>query len=175
VDDPVHAAAWGRRPAWEDNMNTIHLRNILALATGLATSMGSVAARADGSVCQKVFAAGETIATGPASFAGTAHTNLGDLGAGDLGDRQVTVAVLGLKPNAEGFVATTSHTFVGPDGWFTTTDRARLVELSPGLYLLDTQASITEGGWGQLTIDGLVDFRTGYARWFAHGEVCRSE
>jgi hypothetical protein len=70
--------------------------------------------------------------------------------------------------------ATTSHTFSGPDGWFTTTDRARLVELSPGLYLLDTQASITEGGWGQLSIDGLVDFRTGYARWFARGELCGS-
>lgn len=156
-------------------MKAIQLRNILVVIVGMATFTEAGVALAEGGRCQKVFAAGETIATGPASFAGTAHTNLGNASVGDLGDRQVTVAVLGLKPTGEGFVATTSHTFVGPDGWFTTTDRARLVELSPGLYRLDTQASITEGGWGQLTIDGLVDFRTGYARWFAHGELCRSE
>ena len=133
----------------------------------------SLAVADQGGSCQKVFATGETMVTGPASFAGTAYTNLGDLSAGDLGDRQVTVALLGSKPNGKGMLATTSHTFTGPDGTFTTMDNARLVQLSPGLYLLDTQASITDGGWGHLSIDGLVDFRTGYARWFAKGELCR--
>lgn len=148
--------------------------NVLA-ATSLASllTVGAVAEAGTGR-CQQVFAAGETIMTGPASFAGVAHTNLGDIAVGDLGDRQVTVALLGSKPNGAGLLATTSHTFVGPDGWFTTTDNARLRELSPGLYLLDTQASVTEGGWGHLSINGLVDFRTGYARWFATGEWCRN-
>jgi hypothetical protein len=122
--------------------------------------------------CEKVYASGETLATGPASFEGMAWTNLGK--AGDLGERQVSVSLLGSKPNAKGLLATTSHTFSGPDGVFTTMDNARLVELSPGLYLLDTQASIVEGGWGHLSINGLVDFRTGYARWFASGELCHN-
>ena len=126
------------------------------------------------SKCQKIYASGETLATGPASFEGMAWTNLGDAGAGDFGERQVSVALLGAKPNAQGLLATTSHTFVGPDGTFTTMDNARLVELSPGLFLLDTQASIVEGGWGHVSINGLVDFRTGYARWFATGELCRN-
>jgi len=104
-------------------MKTNQLRSILVVIAGMATLTEAGFALAEDDRCRKVFAAGETIATGPASFAGTAHTNLGDPGAGDLGDRQVTVAVLGLKPSGEGFVATTSHAFVGPDGWFTTTDR----------------------------------------------------
>jgi len=154
-------------------MHSSNKTNVLA-AAGLAAILTMPAsAQAGEGACQKIFASGETMLTGPASFAGVAHTNLGDSGAGDLGDRQVTVALLGSKPTARGMLATTSHTFAGPDGIFTTMDNARLVELSPGLYLLDTQASITEGGWGHLSIDGLVDFRTGYARWFARGELCR--
>lgn len=155
-------------------MRTFDLRTSIALVALTVGSIGATApALAGGGPCQKVFAAGETIMTGPASFAGTAHTNLGDVSQSDLGDRQVTVALLGSKPTANGLLATTSHTFVGPDGVFTTTDQAQLKELSPGLYLLDTQASITDGGWGHLSINGLVDFRTGYARWFASGELCR--
>ena len=156
-------------------MTSGNYQSVLAATACCVALLGaSAAAMADpGGSCQKVFATGETMVTGPASFAGIAYTNLGDVTVGDLGDRQVTVALLGSKPNGKGMLATTSHTFTGPDGTFTTTDNARLVELSPGLYLLDTQASITDGGWGQLSIDGLVDFRTGYARWFAKGELCR--
>jgi len=154
-------------------MRSNQLREFVA-AAGLITILAAPASALAGEAgCQKVYASGETMATGPASFAGVAYTSLGDITVGDLGDRQVTVNVLGLKETAQGLLATTSHTFVGPDGSFTTTDNARLVELSPGLYRLDTQASITEGGWGHLSIDGLVDFRTGYARWFAKGELCR--
>jgi hypothetical protein len=155
-------------------MRSNNLQTTIALVALTVVFTGTTApALADGGPCRKVFAAGETVMTGPASFAGTAYTNLGDITQGDLGDRQVTVALLGSKPTANGLLATTSHTFVGPDGWFTTTDQAQLKELSPGLYLLDTQASITDGGWGHLSINGLVDFRTGYARWFATGELCR--
>lgn len=156
-------------------MTSRKYQGVLIATAGCVAMLGAPAmAMADpGGSCQKVFATGETMVTGPASFAGTAYTNLGDVTAGDLGDRQVTVALLGSKPNGKGMLATTSHTFTGPDGTFTTIDNARLVELSPGLYLLDTQASITDGGWGHLSIDGLVDFRSGYARWFAKGELCR--
>jgi len=154
------------------------MRSVSTLSSLVATAISGAllavpgAALAAKAQCEKVYASGETLATGPASFEGTAWTNLGE--AGDLGERQVSVALLGSKPNAQGLLATTSHTFMGPDGVFTTMDNARLVELSPGLYLLDTQASIVEGGWGHLSINGLVDFRTGYARWFASGELCRN-
>jgi len=150
--------------------HTIH--SLVAAAAGCAALLAAPAAVAGDGPCQKVFASGETMMAADGSFAGVAYTNLGDITAGDLGDRQVTVALLGSKPNAKGLLATTSHTFIGPDGVFTTMDNARLVELSPGLFQLDTQASIVEGGWGHLSIDGLVDFRTGYARWFAKGELC---
>jgi hypothetical protein len=154
-------------------MRSNHASRFAGAAGLVAILAVPIYAPATEAACEKVYASGETMATGPASFAGTAWTSLGNIAIGDLGDRQVTVAVLGLKETGQGLLATTSHTFVGPDGSFTTTDNARLVELSPGLYRLDTQASITDGGWGHLSIDGLVDFRTGYARWFAQGELCR--
>ena len=154
-------------------MRSNHARRLTGTTALVVALVAPTYAPAAEAACQKVYASGETMATGPASFAGTAWTSLGDITIGDLGDRQVTVAVQGLKETAKGLLATTSHTFIGPNGSFTTTDNARLVELSPGLYRLDTQASITDGGWGHLSIDGLVDFRTGYARWFAKGELCR--
>lgn len=143
---------------------------LLALVATLGLAETTLAASGQ---CRSVVAVGETTVTGPSSFAGVAHTNLGDLAAGDLGDRQVFVQLLGMRPTGQGLQATTSHTFVGPDGVFTTTDNAQLVELSPGLFRLNTQARFTDGARGQLTIDGLVDFRTGFARWFAHGELCQ--
>ena len=147
--------------------------NLGVVVAGALLIAAGAASASDGT-CRKVYANGETLMTGPSSFEGMAWTNLGDAGVGDLGERQVSVALLGSKPNAKGLLAITSHTFSGLDGSFTTMDNARLVELSPGLFRLDTQASIVEGGWGHLSIDGLVDFRTGYARWFASGELCRN-
>lgn len=137
-----------------------------ALAASLALVLVTSGTRASGpATCNSIYAHGVTYATSEYSFEGSAFTN--------FGDHLVSVALLGSKPTGQGMQVTTSHTFHGPDGGFTTMDNARLSELSPGLYQLDTQASIVEGGWGNLSIDGLVDFRTGTARWFAKGRICR--
>lgn len=54
-----------------------------------------------------------------------------------------------------------------------TSDRARLIQVNDfGLYRLDTQALIVEGGWGHLKIDGIVNLWTGAAQWFVEGRVC---
>jgi hypothetical protein len=135
----------------------------LAMAVALAAT-GTHAA--DPATCEAVYVIGETQATSAFTFEGSAFANLGEF--------TVSVTLLGSKETGNGLLVTTSHTFQGPDGSFTTMDNARLQELSPGLYLLDTQASIVDGGWGNLSIDGLVDFRTGgTARWFAKGQLCR--
>ncbi|MDX1499206.1 MAG: hypothetical protein R3176_04885 [Woeseiaceae bacterium] len=116
--------------------------------------------------CEKVVIAGETQATGPATFVGDALSNQGNL--------TVDVAITGSKPNADGSInATTTHTFTSGAIVFTTRDRARLVPLNDfGVFRLDTQATIVEGGWGHLQLDGVLDFATGRARWLARGEVC---
>lgn len=136
-------------------------------AAGLALALVASGAHAAGPAsCEAVYVIGETQATSEFTFEGSAFTNLGEF--------TVSVALLGSKETGNGLQVTTTHTFHGPGGTFTTMDNARLSELSPGLYLLDTQASIVDGGWGNLSIDGLVDFRTGgTARWFAKGQLCR--
>jgi hypothetical protein len=138
------------------------------IAAGMAISLALAAAGSAGATpatCKAIYASGQTFATSPYTFEGSAFTNLGDFTVG--------VALLGTQDTGNGLLATTSHTFHSPDGMFTTMDNARLVELSPGLYLLDTQASIVEGGWGSMSIEGLVDFTTGTARWFAKGRLCQ--
>jgi hypothetical protein len=137
-----------------------------ALAASLVLIFTASGTQASGPAsCDAVYAHGVTHATSEYTFEGSAFTNFGEYG--------VSVALLGSKVTGNGLQVTTSHTFHGPDGPITTMDNARLTELSPGLYLLDTQASIVAGGWGNLSIDGLVDFRTGTARWFAKGQLCR--
>jgi hypothetical protein len=148
----------------------VQQRNILfgVLAAGVTLSLALSAGRthaADPASCKAIYASGETYANSPSTFEGSAFTNLGEF--------TVSVALLGTKDTGNGLVATTSHTFHGQEAAFTTMDNATLVELSPGLYLLNTQASIVEGGWGNVSIDGLVDFRTGTARWFAKGRLCQ--
>lgn len=138
------------------------------LAAGVTLSLALAAgstAGAEPAACNAIYASGVTYATSLSTFEGSAFTNLGEF--------TVNVALLGTKETGTGMLATTSHTFHSSEGTFTTMDNARLVELSPGLYLLDTQASIVEGGWGTLSIDGLVDFTTGTARWFAKGRLCQ--
>jgi hypothetical protein len=137
-----------------------------ALASSLAMALMTSATPAAGPAsCDAVYAVGETYATSEYTFEGSAFTNLGNY--------SVSVALLGSKDTGNGLLVTTTHTFHGPDGSFSTMDNARLSELSPGLYLLSTQASIVDGGWGNMNIDGLIDFSTGTARWFAKGQLCR--
>lgn len=126
-----------------------------------------VPALATAGTCEKFVGVGATLATGPASFAGEVRSNAGDLGV----DVVITSAP---KPTGNGALnATTSHTFVIGTAVITTRDRVRLVPVNDtGLYRLDTQASIVEGGWGHLKIDGLVNLWTGWAQWLVEGEVC---
>jgi hypothetical protein len=136
----------------------------VAVALALVVVAGSASNAAPAS-CEAIYAVGQTFANSPSTFQGDAFTNLGGFTVG--------VELLDTQQTGQGLTATTSHTFYGPGGTFTTMDNARLVELSPGLYLLDTQASIVDGGWGSMKIEGLVDFTTGTARWFAKGRLCR--
>jgi hypothetical protein len=144
-------------------------RTLMTSLLGTLLTAGAAASADD--TCQSLVATGETYFNG-VGFEGSALTNLGDLALGDFGDRTVTVALLDQQETGTGLLATTAHTFSGPDGVFSTYDNARLVELSPGLYRLDTQGSIVDGAWGHITVDGLVDLRRGWARWYARGQVC---
>lgn len=116
--------------------------------------------------CEKVLILGATQAIGPATFIGEADSNLGSM--------SVNVTITSDKPNADGSInATTSHTFSVNGLVFTTRDRARLIPLNDrGQYRLDTQATIVEGAWGHLRLDGLLNFATGQAKWLADGTVC---
>ena len=71
-------------------MRSNQLREFVAAAGLIAILAAPASALAGEAGCQKVYASGETMATGPASFAGTAWTSLGDITIGDFGDRQVT-------------------------------------------------------------------------------------
>lgn len=77
-----------------------------------------------------MYAVGDTYATSEYTFDGSAFTKLGEY--------TVSVALLALKDTGIGLLVTTSHTCHGLEGSFTTMDNARLSELSPGIYLLDT-------------------------------------
>lgn len=123
-------------------------------------------------VCHEILALGATQATGPTTFVGDAHSNLGSM--------SVNVEITSTRPNADGsLTATTAHTFTGRGLVFTTSDRARLVPMNDqGHYRLDTQATIVDGTWlelgvwGHLKLDGLINLVTGQARWLAEGVVC---
>jgi hypothetical protein len=116
--------------------------------------------------CEEVLILGATQAIGPATFVGEADSNLGVM--------SVSVTITSTKPNQDGSInATTSHTFSVNGLVFTTRDRARLVPLNNrGQYRLDTQATIVDGAWGHLRLDGLLNFATGEAKWLADGQVC---
>lgn len=138
--------------------------NFFAALSILLAASPSLASATE--TCSRFVGVGATQATGPASFAGTATSN--------LGEAAVDVAITGIKPNANGsLVATTRHTLAVGALVFSTRDRARLIPVNDsGLYRLDTQASIVEGAWGHLKIDGIVNLWTGAAQWFVEGEVC---
>ena len=140
-------------------------RTIIAIFC-LCTPMTHAAA--DPAGCEDIVAVGETFVSGPASFDGSATTN--------LGEAAVHVDLLGQKPLAKGKLnAATSHTFTLGSLVFSTRDNAMLTPLNEfGLFRLDTQANIdSDGVWGHLSIDGLVELSpTGWAKWLATGQVC---
>ncbi len=140
------------------------IRKSRLVMMALAALAPALAAADNG--CQQVVALGSTQATGPTTFMGDADSNLGMM--------YVDVELTSSKPNADGsIIATTTHTFTVGSLVFTTRDRARLIPLNAfGLYRLDTQATVAEGGSGHLKLDGLLNFATGTARWLAEGVVC---
>ena len=140
--------------------------NLLTTTLAVATLLGAAAAHAGPGRCEQVFAAGQTFFNG-AGFEGDAYSSIGDL--------LVSVAVLEQAETGSGLRAATAHTFTAMDGSlvFSTRDNAMLKPVNAaGLFELDTQALVVEGGHGQLSIDGLVDFARGWARWTAKGSVC---
>ncbi len=141
------------------------MRNNIFSALTVLLALVPALASADGG-CRQFVGVGTTQATGPESFAGTATSN--------LGDAAVDVAITGIKPIANGsLLATTRHTIATGPLVISTSDRARLIQVNDfGLYRLDTQALIVEGGWGHLKIDGIVNLWTGAAQWFVEGRVC---
>ena len=126
------------------------------------------AANADPATCEDIVAVGHTFVSGPASFDGSATTN--------LGEAIVHVDLLGVKPIAKGKLnAATSHTFTLGDIVFSTSDIAMLTPLNDrGLFRLNTQANVASGEvWGHLTVDGLVELSpSGWAKWLATGQLC---
>jgi hypothetical protein len=134
---------------------------------GLSLLLANPAA-ADPDTCEDVVAVGHTFVSGPASFDGSATTN--------LGEAVVHVDLLGVKPLKNGKLnAATSHTFTLGGLVFSTRDNAMLTPLNDrGLFRLNTQANVDgDDVWGHLTVDGLVELSpTGWAKWLATGQVC---
>jgi hypothetical protein len=140
--------------------------NLLRTSLALAALLGTAAVQAAPGGCEQVVAAGQTFFNG-AGFDGDAYSSIGDLA--------VSVAVLEQAETGSGLRAATAHTFTALDGSlvFGTRDNAMLKPVNAaGLFELNTQALIIEGGHGQLSIDGLVDFARGWARWTAKGTFC---
>lgn len=138
----------------------------ITIALSLTALLGAAAAQGAPERCEQVVAAGQTFFNG-AGFDGEAYSSIGDLA--------VSVAVLDQAETGSGLRAATAHTFTAMDGSlvFSTRDNAMLKPVNAaGLFELNTQALITEGGHGQLSIDGLVDFARGWARWTAKGTFC---
>jgi hypothetical protein len=140
--------------------------NLLTTSLALAALLGTAASQADPGGCEQVVAAGQTFFNG-AGFDGDVYSSIGDL--------TVSVAVLEQAETGSGLRAATAHTFTALDGSlvFSTRDNAMLKPVNAaGLFELNTQALIVDGGHGQLSIDGLVDFARGWARWTAKGTFC---
>jgi hypothetical protein len=149
-----------------------------AVVLVLFTLMPLTFAAAAKSDCDKVHGTGHTFAIGPATFQGTASLNLN---GSDL-VVSVTTNLLGPPTATEDgtLMATTSHTFVFPDGSsFTTLDHAVLSQTdTPGLYNLNTRAAITGGSGtyelacGRLSIHGTIDLINGEVQWKVTGSIC---
>ena len=125
--------------------------------------------------CANVKGTGNTQAIAEGAFQGTA----------DFGQNQtatVTTYLLGAPTASDDGTlhAVTSHTFTFADGSsFTTLDRAVLSPTeTPGLYNLNTKATITNGtgnyanACGSLNIHGTINLVTGQVVWRFTGKVC---
>ncbi|MEO8041621.1 MAG: hypothetical protein ABI646_03325 [Acidobacteriota bacterium] len=149
---------------------------IISLALfGILISAPSVDAK-DG--CNRVSGTGNTFATGPTTFQGTALLRID----GRLETVSVTTNLLGPpKVGDDGtLLAHTSHTFVFDDGSsFTTLDNAVLSPTdTSGLYNLNTRAAIIQGtgsfenAFGILSIHGTINFISGEVIWRFKGQLC---
>ena len=149
-------------------LTTLILLSLATLIAGAQTRTG----------CDKVRGTGNTFATGPATFQGTATVNIG----GQEYTATVTTNLLGPpKVTDDGtLLAHTSHTFVFSDGsTFTTFDNTVLSPTdAPGVYDLNTRAEIIQGtgGYGgvsgSLSIHGTISFVSGEVVWRFTGQIC---
>lgn len=154
-------------------------RSVIYLTTLALSALLVCAPRAHAkSDCDNVKGTGNTFATGPATFQGTATFKIG----GQTQNASVTTNLLGPpEVGDDGTLhARTSHSFVLEDGSsITTVDNAVLSPTStPGLYRLNTRAAITEGtgayedACGRLSIHGTINLVTGEVAWRFTGRIC---
>ncbi|HVE57651.1 MAG TPA: hypothetical protein VNB22_12530 [Pyrinomonadaceae bacterium] len=156
-------------------MNKIFKYAITSVLCGLLLFTGAAQANPD---CSKLSGTGQTAAVAPGVFEGTAAVKIN----GQTQNAAVTTYLLGAPTTAEDgtLKATTSHTFVFADGSsLTTLDRAVLSPTeTPGLYNLNTQATITGGtgiyanACGSLNIHGTINLITGQVDWRFTGRIC---
>ena len=128
--------------------------------------------------CDKVRGAGNTFATGPTTFQGSATVNLGD----EEYIVAVTTNLLGPPRVTEDgtLLANTSHAFVFDGGSsLTTFDNAVLSPTgTQGVYNLNTRAEIIQGtgdydvASGFLSIHGTINFLSGEVVWRFTGQLC---
>lgn len=147
----------------------------LSFTLAALAALTPAAAKSD---CDKVRGEGHTFGSGPFTFQGTAALNVN----GQAATAAVTTAVLGPpQESPDGTLrATTSHTFVFPDGSsFTTLDSAVLSPTgTPGLYNLNTRAAVTQGAGayeaacGKLTFHGTINLASPEAVWRVSGRIC---
>ena len=156
-------------------MSKLTICAVFLVAFALMPLTFTAAASSD---CDKVRGTGLTFAIGPSTFQGNASLNVN----GTDVIVSVTTNLLGPPTATEDgtLLATTSHTFVFPDGSsFTTLDHAVLSATdAPGLYNLNTRAAITGGAGayedacGQLSIHGTINLINGEVQWNVTGRIC---
>jgi hypothetical protein len=156
-------------------MKNLFTRVISLFVGGLLLFTVAVQAAPD---CTKLSGTGQTAAVAPGVFEGTAAVKID----GQIQTAAVTTYLLGAPATTEDgtLKATTSHTFVFADGSsLTTLDSAVLSPTeTPGLYNLNTRATITGGtgtyanACGSLNIHGTINLITGQVVWRFTGRVC---
>jgi hypothetical protein len=156
-------------------MKKLFTHVISLVVCGLLLFTGALQAGPD---CTKTSGTGQTAAVAQGVFEGTAAVKID----GQSQNAAVTTYLLGAPETTEDgtLKATTSHTFVFADGSsLTTLDRAVLSPTAtPGLYNLNTQATITGGtgayadACGSLNIHGTINLISGQVDWRFTGRLC---
>lgn len=153
-------------------MKKLFTNSLSSVLCGLLLFTAAIQAKPD---CANVKGTGNTQAVAEGVFQGTANFSQNQTAT-------VTTYLLGAPTASEDGTlrANTSHTFTFANGSsFTTLDRAILSPTDlPGLYNLNTKATITDGtgsyasACGSLNIHGTINLITGDVVWRFTGRIC---